>query len=100
MATFAVGEIAIFWWPGSICHKCEMTVLSPLEYVEFMDMETGRMRTGWCHRIEGTFLHEPGVTYVSPPEHLRKRRPPQDWLKLCHLDETPLDVRAKTPEVA
>jgi len=33
-----------------------------------------------------------GVEYYALPEQLRKRRPPQDWVKLCNLTDIPREV--------
>jgi hypothetical protein len=35
----------------------------------------------------------PKVPWVSEPHELRKRRPPQDWVKLCNLS----DVKREEP---
>lgn len=102
MATFEVGEIAIFWRPGSKYHMREVEILTPLLPVHFMDTITGLWQTELAYRIADQLLlgAYPGIDFCATPMHLRKRRPPQDWNTLCNLDEAPLDVRAKTPEPA
>lgn len=89
MATFAVGEIAIVTgqiWPAWECYRgseCEV-----------IRIDNPRDHAGYTIKMAD------GLLVTCAEDNLRKRRPPQDWLKLCNLDETPLDVRAKTPEVA
>lgn len=33
-----------------------------------------------------------GITIAAFPHSLRKRRPPQDWVKLCELNDIPRDI--------
>lgn len=85
--TFKVGEIAILIepsdpdWPAGI----EVTIAGPLELVT---CECGCKTTVLAHFIG----LKRGIKMHAPPSALRKRRPPQDWVRICHLDSLPLDV--------
>lgn len=97
MATFEVGEIAII--VGFLAREYEPYRGSQCEVVEVVantDPLLARL-TPWAHyqvRLLDGF-----VRYAST-DNLQKIPPKQDWNTLCRLDETPLDVRAKTPEHA
>lgn len=82
MSDFAVGEIAIFARPGSVHYGRECTIVAPLED-RLVQTPEGAVRDR-CYLIDGDFQRG----RACPPEHLRKRPPPQDWLTLCALRET------------
>ena len=83
--TFKVGEIAIIAavdhpnvrgdWVGK-----EVEILGPLE----------QFRGEASYRIS----HPLGrlANAYAAQRHLRKRRPPQDWVKLCNLTDIPREV--------
>lgn len=88
--SFSVGEIAFLQNGTHITRydgeECE--VVGALG-TYLADMPDGSL-VPWrgCYRVcisDGTYL-------ISEPHQLRKRRPPQDWVKLCHLNETPREV--------
>jgi hypothetical protein len=97
MSTFAVGEVAIYWRPESQYHLTQCTIRSPLCWSEWFDRLTGRLGQGYCYEANSPAWPDPDAHPVEPC-HLRKRRPPQDWTRLCNLDEAP--VQAKPKEVA
>jgi hypothetical protein len=94
MSTFAVGEVAIFWMSGDCYHLAECTIVGPLHFSVIVNTNTEEVRQ--CDVYDIQFLD--GLEAPSPPGHLRKRRPPQDWQQLCKLDEVPAE--AKSTEVA
>lgn len=76
--TFRVGDVCeiveSFFHPENIGLEC--TITSALH-----------TKAGW----DGVSFHEirlpSGKKQFASPECLRKKRPPPDWVKLCHLDE-------------
>lgn len=94
MAIFSVGEIAIFQnarvEPAHNGQECEVVqplgdyVMRPHEWYP-----QGRPYTGYVIRFQGD-----NDVYAAAPDQLRKRRPPQDWVKLCNLDKIPEEVTA------
>lgn len=68
---FAIGEIAIFWHPGSLGHLNEVEVVSPLAM---------RRSRAWglanCYRVSGQ-LHG-GRPALARPQELRKKPQPGD----------------------
>jgi hypothetical protein len=88
---FEVGEVAIFSRPGSRFDGIEVSITEALHFALVRDQRTDRSAYGYVYSIEGDFgPKRPGVTHwVAPPADLRKKRPPQDWVKLCRLDEIP-----------
>lgn len=86
---FAIGEIAVICnmpepvarWNGE-----ELAITGPCEFRKWK-------------LITDKSIHREGLAYKGKlstgkevcirPEHLRKRRPPQDWMKLCRLDQVP-----------
>lgn len=89
MAEFRVGEIAIVWYAFGPSKKngdeCEIVALAgPADYVSPI---TGKLI------FAGKFLIlYRGEHYQCFPCHLRKRRPPPDWQKLCNLDSLPKEI--------
>jgi hypothetical protein len=92
---FEVGEVAIFTRIGSRFHGMEVTIIKPLHLALIHDQITGIDALAYVYKIDGPFgSHRPEVDgWAAPPEFLRKRRPPQDWIKLCDL----ASVSAKVP---
>lgn len=86
---FEVGEIAIAqdWLGMPEVNGTEVTVIGPLTWKTCREVSTGRVSTKYRYRVR-SFA---GDTW-SPPEKLRKRRPPQDWVKLCRLNDLPREV--------
>lgn len=77
--TFEVGELAIIA-AGWILDGMDVTVVSELR--ESLCVSTGVW--DWVYDITGPGL--PPGQWCAPPRQLRKKRPPQDWAKLCKLD--------------
>ncbi len=85
---FEVGEVAIYNRPESAYHGIEVTVISNLQQRSFFDTVTGtKGNVAFGYEIEVPGLWSVGVYYFAEPHELRKRRPPQDWVKLCRLTE-------------
>jgi hypothetical protein len=82
MSAFAIGEIAIFARPGSVHYGRECTIVGPLEW-HLVQTKQGVVRD-YCYIIDGDFQRG----RACPPQHLRKRPPPKDWISLCDLRET------------
>lgn len=87
--TFKVGEVAI------LVHS---NVRPEYDGQECVVLDGPRDRFIWLNRertrgeyASNRYLVQTGDgTRFSPPaERLRKRRPPQDWVKLCRLNEVP-----------
>lgn len=90
--TYEVGEVAIYTAVGSQHHGCEVTVTGALEMRAWMNP---RGATGNSLSYEIVFVGDaPDDDYVAEPHELRKRRPPQDWVKLCRLNEEPVEELA------
>lgn len=84
--SFSVGEIVLV--VGATRHPenigQEMTVVRP--YGMRRASDTGAEFMGYgIERADG-------VRFAVRPQHIRKRRPPQDWVKLCHLTDLPREV--------
>ena len=89
--TFEIGEIAVF-----CAHKFTPVRLG--QEVEIIGALKVR-RTWWP--VPGENEHRPlcykvrfpdGLSSNLEPWQLRKRRPPQDWVKLCNLHDIPREV--------
>ncbi len=90
MSSFEVGEIAIYYRPGHNCHGREVKIISGLSRSELRNSAHRRVGTYEGYEIEMPGMKPPiGCAFVATPEQLRKRRPPQDWAKLCNLDAMP-----------
>lgn len=88
--TFAVGEVAVYWRPVSEWHGTEVAVISMLqESMWRREVPPGR-GIGWGYDVEWP---DGEVTFQTVDE-LRKRHPPQDWTKLCQLEEAPVEELA------
>lgn len=89
--TFKIGEIAIYTRPGSPYNGTEVMIVGPLIPRVGNDHLTGTPYVEYDgYQITPNEL--PG-RYGAKPEWLRKRRPPQDWVKLCNLHDIPREVR-------
>jgi hypothetical protein len=85
--SFSVGEIALGTgfvdYPEFNGMECE--VLSerwlPLACVRRCDGQP--LSISWCYEVRWAG----GLTDQVREQNLRKRRPPQDWVKLCHLTD-------------
>lgn len=83
--SFRVGEIVIGVGPFGLARRVgeECEILSPLAWTETWDTSTGAyLGYDWYHAVR--WLSDGAVRYQLPSQ-LRKRRPPQDWVKLCNL---------------
>lgn len=82
---FAVGEIAeIVYSRYERGQGMECTIVAPLRL----------RRNTITALIEDCYVIEvEGEKYCALPDQLRKKRPPQDWMSLCHLDEVPAEPR-------
>lgn len=75
---FEVGEVAIYWRPGSANHTDEVTVVSPLRRTNVVDPKTGARQYGvFVYTIKHPAADDPNVVYVAEPHELRKKKPPQ-----------------------
>jgi hypothetical protein len=87
---FEIGEVAILkesvCWPEYNGQEC--TITGDLElrsvYIDRARTIRGDIRPRYVVRCQD------GHIFAVPPSCLRKRRPPQDWIKLCHLSEVPI----------
>lgn len=84
--TFSVGEIVVIQnasKPGF--NGMEVTI-------------TGGLGCRYMRHVGPVFCYElsfhdaDGLPYLARPHQIRKRRPPQDWVKLCQLDDLPREV--------
>lgn len=102
MSNFSVGEVAIFYRPGSEYHGSEVTIAGPLRYAVFNDCRTGRKAAGLCHSIEGPFQpkfkHASGrpVIFVARIKHLRKRPGEQDQNEVIRWESCPWSPQGVT----
>jgi hypothetical protein len=89
-----MGEIAIFVRPGSPHYGAEVTIVGPLEVRARIDGRDFGRHFDACYLIDGPFGPTPfgQGQWSATPEWLRKRRPPQDWTKLCNLTDLPREV--------
>jgi hypothetical protein len=88
--TFEVGEVAIYHKPTSCFSGTEVTVVGPLEVRRvWRDGPTSML----SYQVDADFGRPPpnGVGWAVEPHRLRKRRPPQDWIRLCRLTESPVE---------
>lgn len=95
--TFKIGEIAVYIghngdalkWSGSrkIPLGTEVEIISPYGIYPV------RTDTGVVQAYRYRCRVSDGHIAMAKPEWLRKRRPPQDWVKLCQLDNLPRDIR-------
>lgn len=91
MSEFSVGEVAVFHCPGNQYNGVEVTITSTLQHGP-IDCQ-GVATYAAYHLVESPARpSSPFVRYASKLENLRKRRPPQDWTRLCKLDEAPVDA--------
>lgn len=90
-AGFSVGEVAVYNRPESKFHGMDVVVTGPLAQRYWSD-PLGRGGGGWCYRISIAGLDDDFI--VAEPHELRKRRPPQDWVKLCRLTDRPVEEPA------
>lgn len=89
---FEVGEVAIYHRPESNWHGLEVLIVSGIETRTCIDEVTGIRGTFAGHEVEfsdpvAEMAQERGYRWLAEPHELRKRRPPQDWVKLCRLTE-------------
>jgi hypothetical protein len=90
---FEVGEIAIYHRPQSDCHGMEMAVASGLQTRTCLDEVTGRRGVYCGYEIKFACYsgREMPYRWLAELHELRKRRPPQDWVKLCRLTQRPVE---------
>jgi hypothetical protein len=90
--TFEVGEIAVIKWvldPAfAYMIGTEVLVIGPLKWRDYAWPRYDGVLGAECYVIRRADSYE----CCADPRQLRKRRPPQDWAKICHLDSLPLDV--------
>lgn len=90
---YGIGELVVVNKPDSRWHGAEVTITGPLHMTASLLAGTGEIFPPEpCYSISCPW--HPGPC-VSPPRYLRKRRPPQDWAKLCALDSVPAQERAE-----
>lgn len=88
---FAVGEVAILLWDDGWPDYplCECTVIAPARLFRVSYKSNGSMALADMLRPQYLVRDEAGEEWCVAPEMLRKKRPPQDWAKLCELDSLP-----------
>lgn len=94
--SFRIGEVAIFHRPGSRYNGVEVCVTEALHLSSVFDFRDGITRLELVYGIESPHFPplRPGRDgHCARPDELRKKRPPQDWAKLCNLDEAPVETR-------
>lgn len=94
---FEVGEVAIYHRPGSRVHGHEVTVLAGFQDRLCYDTLTGdtRVIAGYEISVPSWYGSPPyGGSWMAERHELRKRRPPQDWARLCDLNEIPSEELA------
>lgn len=92
---FEIGEIAIFVGTNGDRLESPGCAQTPLgaEVQIVGGYELRKVRT-----VKGPVMAErylclwQGTHYCAKPSWLRKRRPPQDWVRLCSLDSLPREV--------
>jgi hypothetical protein len=88
-AGFSVGEVAVYVGPTASLHGRECTIIGGLQMRSTL-FNYGRI--GMALRYDVRFPD--GVEFHVRAEYLRKRRPPQDWEKLCRLTDRPVEEPA------
>jgi len=86
---FEIGEVAILIgsinWPEY--NGQEVTVIGGLKPRSYWaDRQHTRSNIDLRYLVEAADGH----IFAAPPSRLRKRRPPQDWVRLCRLNEAPV----------
>lgn len=89
MDTFEVGEVAI---AQNLTYRpekngLEVIVRSRLYFANWISTSGNGFGEGWGYDVKWS---DGDITFQEPWE-LRKRRPPQDWAKLCELDNIPIE---------
>lgn len=93
--TFSIGEVAIFWSPGSVNHGKEVTILSGMQWRRTRGWMDGIVREGWRYECDTTNLTAgPYRSTCSnkcwvAPERLKKKRPPRKDLEITRWDQCP-----------
>jgi hypothetical protein len=86
-AKFKVGDVVeiynISGWNGQEC-----VITGPLRSRSHINMATAETSYGLCYEIEVE-----GRPFVCTPEKLRPRLAPQDWGRLCALEQISAEVR-------
>ena len=95
--SFSVGDVALFYRPGSRFHLVEVVVTKGLHLSNVYDHRDGSRFLGHVYGIDAPEFH--GVTLApgsegccASPEQLRKRPPKQDWKQLCNLETRELET--------
>lgn len=96
--TFKLGEIAIL---------CNATILAEYNGQECQiigPLTTRAARSTVTNETVYLFGYRvavaDGKTLAVEPQQLRKKRPPQDWQKLCNLDDVPVETPERELEIA
>lgn len=92
--TFKVGEIAEIVYSRYHDSRVgsEVIVVSGLQ--PLWNRFESRTEYGYVCRFAD------GGTRYFLPDQLRKKRPPQDWVKLCNLQDKPVDAPTRELECA
>lgn len=88
---FAVGEVAIYVGPESPWRGFEVTVMGPLTHKRWQGRD-GKMYESDCYHIQIPYVNEDFL--IAEPHELRKKPPPQDWVRICRLSERPVEEPA------
>lgn len=81
--TFSIGEVALFYSPGSPAHGMEVIVVSALVWMTYYPRNyEASGRWAWIYQIDmsatfGKSKREDGL-WAAEPHELRKKRPPAD----------------------
>jgi len=90
-----MGELAIYIRVGSRYFGDEVRIAGPLRCRRIFDSRDGRIIEADAYEIDAPTSWiggDPKLPWCAEPHELRKRRPPQDWVKLCNLTDVPREV--------
>jgi hypothetical protein len=88
--TYEIGEVAIYWRPISRRHNREVIIIGLPAFHTYYDTVTRQTRRARGYAISFGGEPAPYGNWMAEPHELRKRRPPQDWVRLCRLAERPV----------
>lgn len=87
---FEIGEVAIFHNPSSDFHGQEVEIVMERHFAYWKNVDSGEEGGDYGYEIKWA---DGDITFQLETD-LRKRRPPQDWVKLCRLTERMDEVPA------
>lgn len=91
---FRVGEACYLLpsaeWPEYPLSEC--TVIGGARLFRRGYRRDGSLHIPDMFRLQYEVRDQAGEVWITTPDLLRKRRPPQDWVRLCRLNERPEHV--------